>query len=110
VARGAVLPVAGNGAVNQRRVPCARRVVAQSDSRERAHAEVLDEHVHALDEAQAQFDSLWLFQIDRDAALPTIESEKEARFAVRKWWSPAAAHIAGARLQLVHGGAIIGQQ
>ena len=76
----------------------------------RAWTEVLDQHVHPIDQPQAQFDALRLLQVDTDPALAPIQTEEKVRLSARKWRPPAPPHIARARLQLIHLRAIIAQQ
>src|ERR1041385_4984079 len=51
-----------------------------------------------------------MFEVDRNAALAAIQPEKETRDAAGERRAPAATHIAAARFQLVHLGAVIAEQ
>jgi hypothetical protein len=88
----------------------AQGFVAQAEAVHRARAEVLDQHVHALDQVEAELDALGLFQIDADAALAAIQAEKEVRLTAGKGRSPAAAHISRARFQLIDLRAVIREE
>ena len=68
--------------------------VAQAQSVHRAGAEVLDQHVHAIDQFQAKLDSFRVLEIDADAAFPPVEAKKEVRLSAGEWRPPAAPHIA----------------
>jgi hypothetical protein len=85
-------------------------LITESEIIHGSGSKILDEDIHLVDEAQAEFKSLRLLQIDRDPLFAAIKAQEETRDAAMEWRSPSAPHIAVASLQLVDIRPIIGEQ
>src|SRR5262249_49754206 len=69
-----------------------------------------EHHVHLVDQAKAEVESLDGFQVDGDAQFAAIQTQKKVRVAPGEWRAPASAHIARAGFQLQDFGAIVREQ
>jgi hypothetical protein len=92
------------------RIAHVHRFEAEPEPVHRARPEVLDQDVHAIDQAKTEVEAVGLLEVDRDAALAPVESEEEACKPAGEGRSPAAAHVSGARFELVDLGAVVGQE
>src|SRR5262249_37520899 len=81
VAVGPVLAEAGDRAVDDARVPLARRLVAQAEPGEGAHAVGLEPQVALLDQAEEQRLAFRLLEIDLDALLVAVKAHEVRRLS-----------------------------
>jgi hypothetical protein len=108
VAVGAVLAVAGDRAINDARVDCRYRLVADSQLVDDAGAKALDDDIRAGGEAHEGGDAGGLLEVQRQAALVAIDQLEIARLAVH--CAGAACVVAGTGvLDLDHVGAEIAE-
>ena len=77
VAVGAVLPVAGDGAVDQARVLEAQTLIADSQALQHPGAEGLQQHVGVADEAQEGVASPVGLEVEADRALAAVQRQKQ---------------------------------
>jgi hypothetical protein len=79
VAQRAVLPVAGDRAVDEPGVDLPQRLVAGAEPVHHARAEGLEQHVGVADEPQEHVAPLLGLQVDADRALVAVEREEQRR-------------------------------
>src|SRR3954466_3050147 len=79
VAQRAVLPVAGDRAVDELLVLLAQALVADAEAVEHARPEGLQQHVGVADEAQQDLAALIALEVEPDRALPAVEREERRR-------------------------------
>jgi hypothetical protein len=116
VHRGAIairpgLAKAGDGAVDDRRVPRAHGLVVDAELPYRAHAVVLDQHVRAIGQAQEQLLAFRVLQIQLDALLVPVQVDEVRRVASVEGRPPGTRDVPRAgRLHLDHAGAEVAEQ
>src|SRR5215207_3168604 len=118
VAVRAVLAVAGDRAVDERRVRLAKYLVADAQVVEHTRPEALDQGVGGLDQLEQRLSAALLLQVDPDRALVAVERQVERRAGpergvllgsvVRR--RPADVVALAGVLDLDHVGAEIGEQ
>ena len=87
-----------------------QHLVTQAEPLHGAGPEILEEHVHAVDQPQTQVKTSRMLEIDRDSPFAPVQAKKEAGHASGKWRAPAAAHVSRPGLELVHFGPVVGQK
>ena len=115
IAVGAILAVAGDGAVDEPRIALAQALVADAQAVEHARPKRLEQHVGVLREAQQHLSALLGLQIDPDRALTAVQREEQratrglvGALVVRR--RPADVVAQSGVLDLDHVGAEVGQQ
>ena len=104
VAERALIAITGQPGIDQARVdPSEARIVDAEPGRHRG-AEILDQHIGALDQPMQHRETFLLLQIEREGALAAVRAEKEPRLA-RQAGGKLAQHVALRRLDLDHIGA-----
>jgi hypothetical protein len=105
----AVLPVSGQRAHDEARVSRPQHGVPEAQPIEHARAELLEQDVRAIDEAQHGVLRALLLQVEARASLVAIESEKDSRGVPRERRREAQIIAAARFLDLVDACAEIGQ-
>jgi hypothetical protein len=112
VAIGSARAVAGEVAVDEAAVDRVDAGEIETDTRQRAHAQVRDQHVGALDQACRDGAAFGVLEIDGDAALAAIvelERRIDRHVDAGRVQEQSAHRIAGRRLELDHLGAPVGE-
>ena len=110
VGERAVLAVRGNGTPDEPRIPLRHFFGGKPQPRQRARAEVLDQHIAPCEQPRERFASALRLQVQRDAAFPPVHCEEVGAFAVREGRTPGARVVAGGWFDLEDLGAEVGEQ
>src|SRR5581483_4718320 len=92
------LAESGDRAVDEARMLRRQRRVVEAELRQRAGAEVLDEHVGVRDEPREDRAPLGPLEVERDALLVAVDAHEVRALPVHERWSPGARVVALARL------------
>ncbi len=112
---GAGIAEAADRGVDEPGVALGEPLVADAEAVHHAGAEVLDQHVGAVDQATEHLEALLLLEVDHHAALAAVDAlEVAAVGAVPAGLGRERGHLARAvaagRLDLHHVGALVGEQ
>ena len=105
-----VLPIGGDGEIDQPREPFGEGGVVEAEALHHAHAEILDDDIRIRQQVEHDFLAFRRADIEGDALLVAVEGEEEMAFSRRAGLRHAPRVVAGRRiLDLDDFGAHIGE-